>query len=305
MDGERWCTSTKELQETLLQVCNAVRRMPRNSGAATLQFVWNVEHTAHNTLHTAHYKLHTFFEVRTLARASMLVYVLNYSTNMPTLEETCYGGWHVDFRCAEEAEGRRGVADDIIIRVFLTNTVVYVKLVMSAVGSPGWMVDTPLCRLRDASCMPIFFVKDLGLELLIAPKMCPDQSQAIKEVNNSQTFTVSRCPKACLHKVYRKYSKNWLRETNIKSYLTPKIDSTLKSSNYDAKPWFLHFIAQKSKCSRRFWEIDPEFCKTCSNVPLPSHLRMCFFFSLEMWEPLRANYPKKCKTQISGQKINK
>ena len=27
MDGERWCTSTEQLQETLLQVCEAVRRM--------------------------------------------------------------------------------------------------------------------------------------------------------------------------------------------------------------------------------------------------------------------------------------
>ena len=35
-----------------------------------------------------------------------------------------------------------------------------------------------------------FFVKDLGLAL--APKMCPDQSQAFKEVNNSQAFTVGR-----------------------------------------------------------------------------------------------------------------
>ena len=36
----------------------------------------------------------------------------------------------------------------------------------------------------------IFFVEDLGLAL--APKMCPDQSQAFKEVNNSQAFTVGR-----------------------------------------------------------------------------------------------------------------
>ena len=35
-----------------------------------------------------------------------------------------------------------------------------------------------------------FFVKDLGLAL--APKMCPDQSQAFKEVNNSRAFTVGR-----------------------------------------------------------------------------------------------------------------
>ena len=36
----------------------------------------------------------------------------------------------------------------------------------------------------------IFFAKDLGLAL--APKMCPDQSQAFKKVNNSQAFTVGR-----------------------------------------------------------------------------------------------------------------
>ena len=35
-----------------------------------------------------------------------------------------------------------------------------------------------------------FFAKDLGLALV--PKMCPNQSQAIKEVNNSQAFTVGR-----------------------------------------------------------------------------------------------------------------
>ena len=33
-------------------------------------------------------------------------------------------------------------------------------------------------------------VKDLGLTL--APKMCPDQSQAFKEANNSQGSTVGR-----------------------------------------------------------------------------------------------------------------
>ena len=34
-----------------------------------------------------------------------------------------------------------------------------------------------------------FFVKDLSA---IAPKMCPDQSQAFKDVNNSEAFTVRR-----------------------------------------------------------------------------------------------------------------
>ena len=35
-----------------------------------------------------------------------------------------------------------------------------------------------------------FLVKALGLAL--APKMCPDQSQAFKKVNNRQAFTVGR-----------------------------------------------------------------------------------------------------------------
>ena len=38
--------------------------------------------------------------------------------------------------------------------------------------------------------MASFFVKGLGLAL--ATKMCPDQSQAFKEVNNGQAFTVGR-----------------------------------------------------------------------------------------------------------------
>ena len=146
---------------------------------------------------------------------------------------------------------------------------------------------------------------DLGLAL--APKMCPDQSQTFKEVNNSQAFTIgrkknslfceraaSRCSKACFYKVSRKYSKNRLRRTNNKSSLSPKIDFTLKPSN-DAKPWFLHFTAQTSKCPRRFGEIRPWNFEHEFNVPLPSLLRMFLFlfFSLEMWDPLKPNYPKK------------
>ena len=37
----------------------------------------------------------------------------------------------------------------------------------------------------------IFFAKDLGLA--VEPNMCPDQSQAFKEVNNSPAFTVLFC----------------------------------------------------------------------------------------------------------------
>ena len=141
-----------------------------------------------------------------------------------------------------------------------------------------------------------FFVKDLGWAL--ASKMSRP-SQALKEVNTSQAFTVgrkktnhfcsdqaaSRFSEACWYKVLRKYSKNWLRETNIKSYLTPKIDSTLKSSNYDAKPWFLHFIAQKSVCPHRFWEIDPEILQTYLMCPCRAFCQWVFLaFAFFRWK---------------------
>ena len=64
---------------------------------------------------------------------------------------------------------------------------------------------------------------DLGLAL--SPKMCPDQSQAFNEVNNSKAFpkkekvktcffhffperAAIRCSRACLYKVCAKYSKS-------------------------------------------------------------------------------------------------
>ena len=42
----------------------------------------------------------------------------------------------------------------------------------------------------EESDIASLFGKDLGLAL--APKMCPDQSQASKEVNSSQAFTAGR-----------------------------------------------------------------------------------------------------------------
>ena len=121
------------------------------------------------------------------------------------------------------------------------------------------------------------FVKGLGLAQ--APKMCPDQSKAFKEVNNSQEGktkkklffsgrAASRCSKAYLYKVSRKYSKNWLRRTHIKSILTSKVEYSLKQSNHDVKPWFVHFTARKSQCPRRFWEIrEPANLHTCLMCP--------------------------------------
>ena len=127
-----------------------------------MQFVWNVEHTTHKALDTTRYTLRTFFKIRTLAWACTLVYVLKYSKNMPSREETCFGVWQVGCRCAgDDSEGRLGVADDIIsIHVFLTNLAN-----TPAVSPPDWMVDTPRCKLRYALCVSIFFAEDLGLAL--------------------------------------------------------------------------------------------------------------------------------------------
>ena len=77
---------------------------------------------------------------------------------------------------------------------------------------------------------------------------------------------------------FAQYSKNWLRRTTIKSILTPKIESTLKPSNYDAKPWFLPFTAQKSKCPRRFWEIEPEILHSCLMCPCRAFYERGFYF---------------------------
>ena len=55
-----------------------------------------------------------------------------------------------------------------------------------------------------------FFVKDLGL--VLAPKICPDQSQAFKEVNNIKAFTVEPLPGAPRH-VCTKFRAN-IRRTD-------------------------------------------------------------------------------------------
>ena len=102
-----------------------------------------------------------------------------------------------------------------------------------------------------------------------------------RKKNNWRIFfsgpAASRCFKACLYKASREKSKNWLRRTNIKSNLTPKLECILKRSNYDANPWFLHLIAQKSKCPRRFWEIDPEILHTCLMCPCRAYYECLFF----------------------------
>ena len=105
---------------------------------------------------------------------------------------------------------------------------------------PPWTVDE--------DDIANFFVKDLGPAL--APKMCPEQSQAFKEVNNSQPFTVGffddpflldkPLPGISRH-ACTKFRAN-IRRTDcvapiVCKILSPEIEYTLKPSN-DAKPWF-------------------------------------------------------------------
>ena len=147
-----------------------------------------------------------------------------------------------------------------------------------------------------------FFVEDLRLALTL--KMCSDQSHAFKEVSNCQGFTVGRkkitpffseraASRCSLRHVCTKFRANIRRTDCIgpKSFLTPEFEHALKPSNYDAKPWFLHFIAQNSKCPRRFGEINPEILHTFLCVPAEpitnewGVLFLAFFFSQEMWDP--------------------
>ena len=95
----------------------------------------------------------------------------------------------------------------------------------------------------------------------------------------------------------RHQSKNWLRGTNIKSNLTPRVECTLKPSNYDAKPWLLHFAARKSKCPRCFWEIDPEILHTRLMCPCRAFTKgiflFFFVFSLEIEDPFKIQISQK------------
>ena len=92
---------------------------------------------------------------------------------------------------------------------------------------------------------------------------------------------------------------------NIKSNLTTKIEYTLKSSNYDAKPWFFHFTAQNSNVHAVFERQEPEILQTCWVCPCRAfHDFFCFcFFSLERWYLNKTQ--KITKTQTPGWKKQK
>ena len=162
-----------------------------------------------------------------------------------------------------------------------------------------------------------FFVKDPGLAQ--APKICPTNHRPSKrsiivrrlpqEEKKWPSFyerAASTCCKACLHKVSRKYSKNWLRRTHIKSYPKPKIEYTLKPKNLRCQAVIFALYRTKAQMSTTFLRGRP-WNLHVSNVPLPSLIRMCLFlfFSLEMWDPLRPKYPKKYENPNTWRGENK
>ena len=94
-----------------------------------------------------------------------------------------------------------------------------------------------------------FLIKDPDVALGLAPKMCPTQSRAFYEVNNSQAFTVGRTQftplfwtsrfqvlQGMFKQSSRKYSTTSLRRINVKTNLTPRNGWTQKPSIYDDKP---------------------------------------------------------------------
>ena len=84
--------------------------------------------------------------------------------------------WRMTCRLQMLRRGRRrGVADYIIPGTCFSNKYISKR---SAVGSPRWIVDTQLWKLRDALCMPIFFFMDLGLAL--APKCVPTNHRPLR-----------------------------------------------------------------------------------------------------------------------------
>ena len=54
----------------------------------------------------------------------------------------------------------------------------------------------------------------------------------------------------------------------------------LQPSNYNGKPLLLHYTAQKSKCPRRFLELDPQIMHTCLMCPCRASYEWVLFLFL-------------------------
>ena len=130
-----------------------------------------------------------------------------------------------------------------------------------------------------------------------------DQSLAFKERSiycNSQASTVgrrkkkkhtsfferaaSRFSKAYLYKLQRKYSKNWLRTPNIKSYLTPKRDPKETISIYAATAQAAHGFRANAKMPTTFWRwsLSVSTHVFYAFLPSPWRTKFCFLFSFSL-----------------------
>ena len=121
-----------------------------------------------------------------------------------------------------------------------------------------------------------------------------------------------RYSKSCLQNVSRKYSKIWLRRNSIKAYLTPKVDSTLKLSNYYSYVTTQSTLAFRTNVHMlTSFFIDWRWNLVCVFYEsLSSRWRMVFFF-LSFFPPyslillLPKHPPPKINMKLSGKKYKK
>ena len=77
---------------------------------------------------------------------------------------------------------------------------------------------------------------------------------------------VERTPRHSCRNFRERNRRSDLPVFNIKQNLAKKLDPALKPSHLKEITYLTHFYAQKSKCPRRFREIDPEILHTCSTL---------------------------------------
>ena len=88
---------------------------------------------------------------------------------------------------------------------------------------------------------------------------------------------------------------------NIKQDLAKKLDPTLKRTRLKEITYLTHFYAQKSKCPRRFWEIDPIILHTFSTRPSPG-LTSVFVFFPRKYIKGGPHFPKNLNWRKPGKK---
>ena len=134
---------------------------------------------------------------------------------------------------------------------------------------------------------------------VVVAKKCPHRPQAFNKVNDGQEITFflhfflyEPIAGTILQGIssYKKFQVNsrkiWMRRANLKSYLTPKVDS-IPGTNYANYPSM--FSAERSKCSRRFfgdrrWNLARKCCMTRYPAVDECFVLFCFvLFRRKFW----------------------